>query len=91
MKLHIYILRRVFYSIPILLGVCLIIFLLFNFLAGDPTQVLLGKHATVEQMAEMRAQLGLDRPFMRNISILLSRYLPLTLELLGLLSKIFLK
>lgn len=63
MKLHIYILRRVFYSIPILLGVCLIIFLLFNFLAGDPTQVLLGKHATVEQMAEMRAQLGLDRPF----------------------------
>jgi peptide/nickel transport system permease protein len=62
-KLHIYIIRRAFYSIPILLGVCLIIFLLFNFLAGDPTQVLLGKHATAEQMAEMRAQLGLDRPF----------------------------
>lgn len=63
MKLHIYIIRRAFYSIPIILGVCLIIFLLFNFLSGDPTQILLGKHATAEQMAEMRAQLGLDRPF----------------------------
>lgn len=63
MKLHIYIIRRAFYSIPILLGVCFIIFVLFNFLSGDPTQILLGKHATAEQMAEMRSQLGLDRPF----------------------------
>ena len=47
--------------IPVLLGVCLIIFLLFNVLAGDPTAILLGKHASVEQMAELREQLGLNK------------------------------
>lgn len=57
-----YIIRRTLYMIPVLLGVCLIIFLLFNVLAGDPTAILLGKHATVEQMAELREQLGLNKP-----------------------------
>lgn len=49
--------------IPVLLGVCLIIFVLFNLVAPDPTQILLGKHATVKQMEEMRQELGLNRPW----------------------------
>lgn len=57
-----YFLRRVLYSIPILLGVCLVIFILFNLVAGDPTYMLLGKHASVEQAAELREQLGLNKP-----------------------------
>lgn len=56
-----YIIRRILYLIPVLLGVCLLIFLLFNVVAGDPTALLLGKHATAEQMAELRNQLGLDK------------------------------
>lgn len=56
-----YIIRRVVYSIPILIGVTLAIFLLFNVVAGDPTAVLLGKYATAQQMAELRHELGLDR------------------------------
>ena len=36
---------------------------LFNMVAGDPTQLLLGKHATAKQMMELRRELGLDRPF----------------------------
>lgn len=56
-----YIIRRVLYLVPVLLGVCFVIFLLFNVVAGDPTAILLGKHATAEQMAELRAQLGLDK------------------------------
>ncbi len=47
--------------IPVLLGVSLIIFVLFNLVAGDPTAVLLGKNATARQMAELRETLGLNK------------------------------
>ena len=50
--------------VPILLGTCFIIFVLFNMVAGDPTQLLLGKHATAKQMLELKRELGLDRPFL---------------------------
>lgn len=56
-----YVLRRLFYLIPVLLGVSLIIFILFNLVAGDPTAVLLGKNATAKQMLELREQLGLNK------------------------------
>lgn len=61
MNMYQYIIRRVLYAIPILIGVTLAIFLLFNVVAGDPTVVLLGKYATAQQMAELRHELGLDR------------------------------
>jgi peptide/nickel transport system permease protein len=61
MELVKYIFRRLLYTIPILLGVCLLIFVIFNVVAGDPTITLLGKHATVKQMAELRHELGLDK------------------------------
>ena len=56
-----YIIRRLLYLIPVLLGVCALIFFLFNVVAGDPTALLLGKHASVEQMNELREQLGLNK------------------------------
>ncbi|HXH76726.1 MAG TPA: ABC transporter permease [Bacteriovoracaceae bacterium] len=56
-----YIIRRLLYLIPVLLGVSLIIFVLFNVIAGDPTAVLLGKNATARQMADLREQLGLNK------------------------------
>src|SRR5665648_8907 len=57
-----YIIRRLLYLIPVLLGVSLIIFVLFNLVSGDPTAVLLGKNATASQMADLREQLGLNKP-----------------------------
>lgn len=63
MNTYVYILRRTLYVIPVILGVTLLIFILFNLVAGDPTHLLLGKHATVEQMQQLRAELGLDRPW----------------------------
>jgi peptide/nickel transport system permease protein len=46
------------------LGVCLVIFTLFNLVGGDPTYEILGKHATAAQVTELRQQLGLDRPLL---------------------------
>lgn len=59
-----YIVRRLLYLIPVLLGVSFIIFVLFNLVSGDPTAVLLGKNATARQMAELREQLGLNKPLL---------------------------
>lgn len=59
-----YIIRRLLYLIPVLLGVSFIIFILFNLISGDPTAVLLGKNATARQMAELREQLGLNKPLL---------------------------
>lgn len=70
-----YILRRTLYLIPVLLGVCFLIFVLFNVVAGDPTAILLGKHATASQMAELREQLGLNQSwFMQYVDIVKSAF-----------------
>lgn len=61
MNIYVYTIRRSLYVIPILLGVSMMIFFLFNFISGDPTSILLGPHATAVQMAELRQELGLDR------------------------------
>ncbi len=63
MSLYQYILRRLLYVIPVLLGVCLIIFVLFNLVAPDPAYTLLGKHATVEQIKELHHELGMDKSY----------------------------
>ena len=57
-----YVVRRVLYMIPVLLGVALLVFLLFNTVGEDPVRVALGKHATPTAIAELRAQWGLDKP-----------------------------
>jgi peptide/nickel transport system permease protein len=47
--------------IPIMLGITLVTFLLFNVVMGDPALRFAGRHATAEQVASIRAELGLDR------------------------------
>lgn len=75
MNIWVYTFRRLLYVIPVLLGVCLIIFILFNVVAGDPTHILLGKHATAKQMAELRHELGLDRHwFLQYIDVVKSAF-----------------
>jgi peptide/nickel transport system permease protein len=64
MNLYAYIIRRLLYVIPVLLGVCLVIFVLFNLVAPDPAYTLLGKHATVQQIAELHHELGMDKPLL---------------------------
>jgi peptide/nickel transport system permease protein len=63
MNIYTYVLRRLLYTIPVLLGVCLIIFVLFNLVAPDPAFVLLGKHATQIQIDQLHHELGMDRSF----------------------------
>ncbi|MDP0926158.1 ABC transporter permease [Paracoccus onubensis] len=56
-----YIIRRILQMIPVLFGVTLLVFLLLR-VSGDPVQLMLGEDATAEQVAQLRAAMGLDRP-----------------------------
>jgi peptide/nickel transport system permease protein len=58
----IYILRRIFQTIPVLLGVSVITFLLIYYLPADPARMYAGPSATVETVQRIRHELGLDQP-----------------------------
>jgi len=57
-----YVVRRLWQMIPTIAGVILLIFFLFNWVGGDPAQVLAGKISNPEQIANIRKQLGVDQP-----------------------------
>lgn len=57
-----YIIRRILYLIPIVFGVMLITFLLFNIVRGDITDKLAGQYASAETRAEIRKEFGFDKP-----------------------------
>ena len=58
-----YALRKLAYSLPLLLGVTFLSFVLMVYFGPDQTYNLLGKNPTAEQIAEVRAELGYDLPF----------------------------
>ncbi|WP_299414002.1 ABC transporter permease [Acaryochloris sp. IP29b_bin.148] len=61
-----YIVRRLLYIIPTILGVAVIIFVLFNIAGEDPVRVALGQHATPQAIADLEAQWGLDQPLWKQ-------------------------
>jgi len=48
---------------PTMLGVILLVFILFNWVGGDPAYILAGKMSNPEQIANIRTQLGIDQPY----------------------------
>ena len=67
-----YILKRLFWMIPVVLGVAILIFTILYFTPGDPAQMILGSNATVDDIAELRHTMGLDRPFLVQLGSFLS-------------------
>jgi len=57
-----FVLRRLIQAVVVMLTVAFIAFMLFQYV-GDPVTNLLGQDATVEQRQQLRADLGLDQPF----------------------------
>ncbi len=57
-----YALVRLVQMVPVLLGITLIVFLLLRVMPGDPATLILGSRGTAEDIARLKAQLGLDRP-----------------------------
>ncbi|MDQ3694029.1 MAG: ABC transporter permease [Chloroflexota bacterium] len=54
--------RRLVWSVPVLIGVSLIVFSMMHLAPGDPAQALLGPRATEATLRVTRQALGLDQP-----------------------------
>jgi len=57
-----YIIRRLIYSLFIVWGCATIVFFLLRAVPGDPVSVMLGREYTPEAAAQLRKNLGLDKP-----------------------------
>lgn len=57
-----YAVRRLVQSIPVLLGIATITFLLINAIPGDPIRIMVGPNADASMVEAIRAQYGLDEP-----------------------------
>jgi len=58
-----YLLQRLLLAIPVVLGVTMIVFVILFLTPGDPIRTMAGERASEERVQEIRAQLGLDRPW----------------------------
>ena len=64
-----YIGKRVLKIIPVLLVVTVISFFVTHLMPGDPVKLLLGDHASKEQILSMQQQLNLDKPLLVQFRI----------------------
>lgn len=53
--------RRLLQSVPVLVAVLVVSFLIIRLIPGDPVQLMLGINASPENVARIRADLGLDQ------------------------------
>src|SRR6266567_4228025 len=68
--MYAYIIRRLWQMIPTML-----VFILFNWVGGDPAYVLAGKISSAEQIANIRRQLGVDQPYYVQLWIFIKQVL----------------
>lgn len=59
-----YVLRRLFWAVPLLFAASLLVFGVVTSFPGDPCREKLGQHPTAEALAECRRELRLDEPFL---------------------------
>ena len=61
-----YLVKRILSLIPVLLVVSIIVFLIIHMTPGDPASIMLGEDATVEQIEQLREELGLNLPLIQQ-------------------------
>ena len=64
-----FLVRRLLSIVPVLLVVAVLVFLMLRLTPGDPAAVLAGDAASTEQIAQIRATLGLDRSVPEQFAI----------------------
>ena len=57
-----YIIRRILATIPVMLVVAVVVFLLLRLSPGDPAAIIAGDQATSHDIEQIRIRLGLDKP-----------------------------
>jgi peptide/nickel transport system permease protein len=67
------VLRRLVATIPVMGVVAVAVFALLHVTPGDPAVIIAGDYATTDDIARIRARLGLDQPFHAQVAIWLGR------------------
>ncbi len=62
MRYRDYLIRRLLYTIPALIGLSMLIFVIARVMPGDPARLALGPEASEEQVQKLREELGLNLP-----------------------------
>src|SRR5215475_7361135 len=70
-----YILRRLAATVPVMLIVAVLVFLMLRMTPGDPAAIIAGDNANAEQVALIRERLGLDQPILTQFFIWFSNIL----------------
>lgn len=71
-----YILKRLLFLIPTILGVILIIFLVMNLTPSTPGRIMLGPSATEADVEQLNHELGYDKP-------VISRYVDYVVDMVA--------
>ncbi len=64
-----YIAKRLVATIPVIAIVAVLVFSMLRLTPGDPAVIIAGAAATTQEVAEVRARLGLDRPIVAQFAI----------------------
>ena len=64
-----YLLRRLFWALPTLFGVAVIVFVLVRVVPGDPIAMMLPPGATADDVGRLRALYGLDAPIAKQFVV----------------------
>lgn len=67
-----FLIRRILWSLLVLFGLSIVIFTIARAIPGDPARLALGPTATQEQVADLRAKMGLDRPLVEQYGVFLT-------------------
>ena len=70
-----YIVRRLLATIPVMLMVAALVFLMLRLTPADPAAIIAGDNANSEQVNEIRRRLGLDQPIATQFAIWMSHIL----------------
>jgi peptide/nickel transport system permease protein len=62
MRILSYILKRLVYLVPVLIGVTLLVFFISHAIPGDPARMMAGQKASRQAVENLRHSMGLDRP-----------------------------
>ena len=70
-----FIVRRLVSSIPVLLGILVVTFVLVHLIPGDPCRAMLGERATAAICDAYKVRMGLDQPITSQFGIYVGQIL----------------
>lgn len=72
MEFLLFLIRRILWSLLVLVGLSMVIFAIARVVPGDPARMALGPTATQQQVADLQQKLGLDRPIVEQYGLFIA-------------------